>query len=198
MPGDVSSERGRNTRGAVLAAAADLIGELGWGMVSTRAVAERAGVRPGLVHYHFASRRELLAEAATGRIAVSAGEGLAALEATPDLRAGLTLLLESVAHLDPAEPLHLLMSETYLAASRDPALASAFRRVVAEFRTGLAGWLVSRGVPSGTAGESAALLTAVLDGIALHRALDPQLPLHGGVDALLATLTTTEARPCTR
>jgi AcrR family transcriptional regulator len=194
----VRSERGLNTRSAVLGAAADLIGELGWGRVSTRAVAERAGVRPGLVHYHFASQQELLAEAATGRIAVSAGEGLAALAATTDLRAGLTLLLESVAHLDPTDPLHLLVSETYLAASRDPALAGALRGVVTEFRTGLTGWLVSRGVPSGTAGGSAALLTAVLDGIALHRALDPQLPLHGGVDALLRTLTTTEARPCTQ
>ncbi|WP_328304811.1 TetR/AcrR family transcriptional regulator [Actinomycetospora sp. NBC_00405] len=192
------SERGRTTRGAVLDAAADLIGELGWGRVSTRAVAERAGVLPGLVHYHFASQQELLAEAATGRVAVWADEGLAALEATSDLRAGLTLLLESVAHLDPTEPLHLLASETYLAASRDPALAGALRRVVAEFRTGLTGWLVSRGVPSGTAGESAALLTAVLDGIALHRALDPQLPLDRGVDALLRMLTTTEAPPCTQ
>ncbi|CAA9253161.1 MAG: hypothetical protein AVDCRST_MAG54-2101 [uncultured Actinomycetospora sp.] len=192
------SERGRNTRDAVLGAAADLIGELGWGRVSTRAVAERAGVRPGLVHYHFASQQELLAEAATGRIAAWAGEALAALEATPDLRAGLTLLLESVAHLDATDPLHLLAAETSLAAARDPALAGALRRVVAGFRTGLTGWLLSRGVPSGTAEGSAALLTAVLDGIALHRALDPHLPLRGAVDALLRTLTTTEARPCTQ
>jgi AcrR family transcriptional regulator len=194
----VSSKCGRNTRSAVLGAAADLVGELGWGRVSTRAVAERAGVRPGLVHYHFATQQELLAEAATGRIARWAGEGLAALETTPDLRAGLTLLLESVAHLDPTDPLHLLASETYLAATRDPALASALRGVVADFRTGLTGWLVSRGVPSSTAAGSAVLLTAILDGIALHRALDPRLPLHGGVDALLRTLTTTEAPPCTQ
>jgi AcrR family transcriptional regulator len=193
----VGNERGRSTRAAVLDAAADLVGELGWGRVSTRAVADRAGVKPGLVHYHFASQQELLAEAATGRIAAVAAEGLAALEDAADLRAGLALLLESVAHLDPTDPLHLLMSETYLAASRDPALARTFRAVLADFRAGLVGWLVSRGVPSGSAGASAALLTAVLDGIALHRALDPELA-PPDVDALLRTLTTTEGPPCTQ
>jgi AcrR family transcriptional regulator len=179
----------------VLDAAADLVGELGWGRVSTRAVAERAGVRPGLVHYHFGSQQELLAEAATGRIATLAGQGLDALEDAPDLASGLALLRESVAHIDAADPVHLLMAETHLAASRDPALAAALRAVVGDFRTRLAGWLISRGVPAGTAEESAALLTAVLDGIALHRALDPALPLRG-VDTVLAALTT-GGQPCT-
>ncbi|GAA4908141.1 TetR family transcriptional regulator [Actinomycetospora succinea] len=191
----MGNDRGRSTRAAVLDAAADLVGELGWGRVSTRAVAERAGVRPGLVHYHFASQQELLAEAATGRLATLTGEGLDALEDTPDLPTGLALLRESVAHVDPTDPVHLLMAETHLAASRDPVLADAVRGVVAVFRTRLTGWLVSRGVPSATAGESAALLTAVLDGIALHRALDPELPLRR-VDDLFEALTT-GGRPCT-
>lgn len=192
----MGNDRGRSTRDAVLTAAADLVGELGWGRVSTRAVAERAGVRPGLVHYHFASQQELLAEAATGRIATLAGQGLDALEDAPDLPAGLALLRESVAQVDAADPVHLLMAETHLAASRDPALAAALRAVVADFRTRLAGWLVSRGVPGGTAEESAAVLTAVLDGIALHRALDPDLPVRA-VDTALTALTT-GGHPCTQ
>ncbi|MDD7938102.1 TetR/AcrR family transcriptional regulator [Actinomycetospora lutea] len=192
----MGNDRGRSTRAAVLDAAADLVAELGWGRVSTRAVAERAGVRPGLVHYHFASQQELLAEAALLRITTLTGQGLDALEDAPDLRAGLAMLRESVAHVDSSDPLHLLMAETHLAASRDPALADALRRAVADFRRRLAGWLVGRGVVSAVAGDVAALLTAVLDGIALHRALDPELSLTR-VDALFETLTTSGGGSCT-
>jgi AcrR family transcriptional regulator len=192
----MGTDRGRSTRTAVLDAAGDLIGELGWGRVSTRAVAERARVKPGLVHYHFATQQELLAEAASHRIAALAGAGLAALESAPDLRAGVTLLAESLAHVGPADPLHLLMAETYLAASRDPALAATLRAVIADFRTGLAAWLTTRGVAADAAPATAALLTAALDGIALHRAIDPELPLHR-VPSLLAALTDPGGDPCT-
>jgi AcrR family transcriptional regulator len=41
---------------ALLQAAAELIAEVGWGRVSSRMVAERAGVNNALVHYHFAVR----------------------------------------------------------------------------------------------------------------------------------------------
>ena len=47
-----------------MAAAAELIAELGWGRVTTRAVAERAGLPHGSVSYHFQGKQELLTEAA--------------------------------------------------------------------------------------------------------------------------------------
>ena len=47
-----------------MTAAAELIAELGWGRVTTRAVAERAELPHGAVSYHFRGKQELLAEAA--------------------------------------------------------------------------------------------------------------------------------------
>ena len=47
-----------------MAAAAELVAELGWGRVTTRAVAERAGLPHGAVSYHFRGKQELLTEAA--------------------------------------------------------------------------------------------------------------------------------------
>jgi AcrR family transcriptional regulator len=44
----------------VLAAAAGLLREEGYAATSTRAVADRAGARLSLVHYHFGSKRGLL------------------------------------------------------------------------------------------------------------------------------------------
>ncbi|HEX3814380.1 MAG TPA: helix-turn-helix domain-containing protein, partial [Mycobacteriales bacterium] len=52
------------TRERLMAAAAELIAELGWGRVTTRAVAERAGLPHGSVSYHFRGKQDLLIESA--------------------------------------------------------------------------------------------------------------------------------------
>ena len=61
-----AATRGRDVRQRLLAAAVELIPERGWTAVSTRVLAERAGVTPSVVHYHFPSVAALLDEAAVG------------------------------------------------------------------------------------------------------------------------------------
>jgi AcrR family transcriptional regulator len=58
--GDLRVAQGQSTRALLLAAATDLLREEGYAATSTRAVAERAGARLSLVHYHFGSKRSLL------------------------------------------------------------------------------------------------------------------------------------------
>jgi AcrR family transcriptional regulator len=50
-------------REALLRATHELLAEQGPGGLTLRAVAERAGVRPTLVHYHFGSKEDLVGEA---------------------------------------------------------------------------------------------------------------------------------------
>ena len=54
--------RGQEVRQRLLAAAAELIPERGWSAVSTRILADRAGVTPSVVHYHFPSVQAVLTE----------------------------------------------------------------------------------------------------------------------------------------
>jgi AcrR family transcriptional regulator len=54
--------RGEATREQILDAAAELLRDEGSVGTTTRAVAERAGVRLSLVHYHFGAKGQLLAE----------------------------------------------------------------------------------------------------------------------------------------
>jgi AcrR family transcriptional regulator len=75
---ETAADRGREVRRRLVQAARELVPERGWAAVSTRTVAERAGVAPGLVHYHFASLQALLAEAAVGAMRDLAG-GVGAL-----------------------------------------------------------------------------------------------------------------------
>lgn len=58
--GDLRVAQGRSTRALLLAAAGDLLRQEGYAATSTRAVADRAGMRLSLVHYHFGSKRGLL------------------------------------------------------------------------------------------------------------------------------------------
>jgi AcrR family transcriptional regulator len=52
--------RGEATRAQILAAAREILKEQGHAAMTTRAVADRAGVQLSLVHYHFGGKRGLL------------------------------------------------------------------------------------------------------------------------------------------
>ncbi|GII86776.1 TetR family transcriptional regulator [Sphaerisporangium siamense] len=166
-----TADRGREVRRRLLHVAAELIAERGWTAVSTRLIAERAGVTPGVVHYHFASMRALLAEAALGVIrdlAERLGTGLDQA-GTPDEALGL--IAGFLRDYDGTDPTSLLFAETYLAAGRDDDLRRALGEVVGGLRRRLADRLAAQGVAAPEA--TAATLIALIDGIVLHRALGP-------------------------
>jgi TetR/AcrR family transcriptional regulator len=72
---------------ALLDAAERLLFEVGYAGVTTRRVAQEAGVKHGLVHYYFGSMEELLTQTLE-RFADRLAEPLAALYASPDLTFG--------------------------------------------------------------------------------------------------------------
>jgi AcrR family transcriptional regulator len=59
------AERTRETRERILAAACEVIAEVGFEKIRMRMVAEHAGASTALLHYHFESREKLFAEAMT-------------------------------------------------------------------------------------------------------------------------------------
>ncbi|HET6287357.1 MAG TPA: helix-turn-helix domain-containing protein, partial [Amycolatopsis sp.] len=61
-----AAERGQAVRRRLLEAAVALVPERGWSAVSTRILADRAGVTPSVVHYHFPSLQDLVIEAVLG------------------------------------------------------------------------------------------------------------------------------------
>ncbi|RDI64642.1 TetR/AcrR family transcriptional regulator [Nocardia pseudobrasiliensis] len=172
-----SAEQGRETRARLMDAAVALIAEHGWGAVSTRMVAERAGLRPGLVHYHFDSVNDLLIAAS---LRLARGIGSAALDGALSQSGdvGLERLIAMIAGFTGGDADTRVMSEMMLAATRYERLRQGLGEVLTEFRAGVAAWL--RAGNAGTDPEAtAAVLVATLDGLILHRLIDPQL---GGLD----------------
>ena len=172
-PVQTAADRGRQVRLRLLGSAAELISERGWTGVSTRILAERAGVAPGLVHYHFPSLQALLRDAALGMISdlLCAVESL--FENAPTLDAGVQMMLGSLDVYTGTDPTSLLFTETYLAATRDETLRNDLSVLITEFRRQLTQWLIERGASNPR--NTAAVLAAAIDGVMLHRVLDPDL-----------------------
>lgn len=173
MPASTSADRGADVRRRLLAAAAQLIPEVGWHAVSTRGVAQRAGVAPGLVHYHFESLQSLLRQAVIGamREVLSALPPVLPADEPPETTlAGILSSLDDYSGTDPAS---LLFVEAYLAATRDTELRTDLSGLLDEFRGLLASWLADQRTPEPT--DTAAVLAAAVDGVMLHRALHPTM-----------------------
>ncbi|MDQ4094441.1 MAG: TetR/AcrR family transcriptional regulator [Actinomycetota bacterium] len=173
MPVRTAADRGREVRLRLLGAAAELITELGWTGVSTRILAERAGVTPGLVHYHFPSLQALLRDAALGMISDLLSGIESIFDDDPGLDRGVEMLLGSLDAYTGSDRTSLLFTETYLAAIRDEALRIELIVLVDDFRRKLARWLSEQG--ANRPEDTAAVLAAAIDGVMLHRMLDPRL-----------------------
>ena len=171
-----------------MAAAAELIGELGWGRVTTRAVAERAGLPHGSVSYHFRGKQDMLVSAALWAFTEvmppesfeRAGdlEGILAVNTNPEL-------------MTPA--LSRLMLETMREAERDPALGERVRTLIITYRQFVIDVIRAeqeRGViPENLSAEGLGiLLTAVGDGLAVHLLLDPELDVAAPIRVLRTLL----------
>jgi AcrR family transcriptional regulator len=168
-----SAAQGHEVRLRLRRAAVQLIAERGWRAVSTRLVAERAGVTAGLVHYHFASLQALLRESAVEVMRETAGGLDALLDAAAEPGQAIILLLGALDGYSGRDEVSTVFLETYLAATRDPALHADVTAIVAGFRDRIATWLAAHGVADPAA--VAAVIGAAVDGLLLHRGLDPRL-----------------------
>lgn len=196
MSAQTAADRGRDVRQRLLCAATELIPQLGWTAVSTRLLAERAGVAPGLVHYHFQSVQALLREAALSamRHVVSATQAM--FRDAETLDDGLDIMLGSLDAYTGRDATSALFTEAFLAATRDHVLRDALGDLLTDFRRDLATWLDARGqdMPD----ETACVLTAALDGMMLHRALNPDLTAAVAVPVLRRVLHAADSGGATR
>lgn len=133
-------------------------------------VAARAGVTPGLVHYHFRSVQALLSDAAIGAMRAVVAETGRMLETADTPAQAIDRMIGALDAYDGQDPTSLLFVETYLAAGRDDDLRHRLGAVVSDFRDLMAGRFAAAGIAAPEA--TAAVFAATLDGMVLHRALD--------------------------
>jgi AcrR family transcriptional regulator len=179
-----------------LTTAVELIPELGWTAVSTRILAQRAGLAPGLVHYHFESLQALLREAALASMREALQGVDMVFQQAGTLEAGLDMLVGALDDYTGNERASLLFAEAYLASLRDPRLSQELAGVVVDFRRRFADWLAAHGQADPV--PTAAVLAAALDGVLLHRVLGPDLSSSMVRQVLGRVLVRTKPRPTRR
>src|SRR5690606_24183137 len=162
------------------------------GRVTTRAVAQRAGLPLGAVSYHFRGKQELLTPAALATVeAAFPTGGLAAVNSLAEL---IDLMTRAIGdrHSETAV-LSGVLVETLREAGRDPALAERMTGLLAEYRR-LLGDLVRAEQQRGRLRDDvdpaalAILLAAVGDGLLLHALLDRHLETDDAFETLRGLL----------
>ncbi|WP_405166604.1 TetR family transcriptional regulator [Nocardia sp. NBC_01499] len=168
-----AASQGEETRAKLMAAAVELIAEHGWGAVTTRLVAERAGVRPGLVHYHFHSVTDLLIDASLQTARTEYDNVMAGVLAMSG-PAAMTQMLTAISSYTETDTATMAMSEMMLAATRLPRLRTELGHFVARVRAALTTWFREQGTTADPE-ATAAVVLALIDGLILHRMIDPTL-----------------------
>ena len=190
----------RTTRERLLDAAAQLIAELGWAAVTSRAVAERAGVNNGVVHYHFGSMDALRRDAtehATGELMRSA---LAWFAAAPAALGAYAEMVTAVSRLDPGSAPVAVLLEAMLHAPRDPEVQVLVAGMVARFRGAMESKLRAD-IAAGRVRDDidpsdvAVALAGLFDGLLLHAMVERQTPTEAAIDAVAQLLAPPATAP---
>ena len=177
------------TRERLLDAAAELITELGWTAVTSRAVAERAGVNNGVVHYHFGSMDTLRRSAVSHAIDPLMREALEWFVAAPTALDAYSTLLSTIGQMDASQAPTAVLLEAMLHAPRDTEVQGLVANLIAPFRGALEDKLRAD-IDAGHIRDdvdvhgTAVALAALLDGLMLHAMVDPQVSLDRAVKAI--------------
>lgn len=174
-------------RQPLLDAAIEIAAEQGAGNVTVRAVAERAGVSPGTVSYHFPSVDDLLVsalESADARIVAIVEQlvqevedgGIGPVEWAQIFGAALAHSIET------NRARHLACFELSMLAARRKELLPATVRIQQAYRRAARAGLRAQGIPDIEGG--AVRLTAMVTGLVFAEVVNPQ----PGVEERLVTL----------
>lgn len=184
-------------RREILTAAVELIGEIGWAQVTTRRVAERAGVNNALIHYYFGSKEALLREAVIGLFNEEFEGPVSALSTAEDVLSGVDSFFEAISGLDVSNTHMVALSEAIVQGLRDEVIRGWVQSSLDRIRAGLAAVIRADqragGVRADLDPDGAALvLLGVLDALVLYRFNHPSLDLEPARRAMHTMLTTQE------
>jgi len=176
----VPDAKSRRTRERLLHATVELMAEIGVDRVRTRSIAERAGVNPALVHYHFGSVSALVMEAAQDALLRTLGPALEAFQSGTTIRGSIRAILRWLDRHGEDAPGSTILAEAMVKATRNASFRRWATRASQRFRL----VILDRLRAARAAGEldpeldlpaAAILLAAALDGLLFHRLVDPTL-----------------------
>ena len=188
----------QKTKERIIAAASKVLAEKGYEATTLREISREAQAAPGLVHYYFGGKDELLVEVlqAAGRRFHQRMERLVQqVPAEQSLEAFLTQLHERV-ELEPE--VYRLRYESFSLGLHNPLIEPRVRERLAQRRDEL-GSVIAKVLENSEGTESAqrssldptllaALLLSIFDGLALQKIMDPTFDLEAAYHLLAQML----------
>ncbi|WP_141585043.1 TetR/AcrR family transcriptional regulator [Actinomadura sp. WMMA1423] len=177
------THRGRRRREQLLQIGLDLLAEGGWPAVTARAVAERGGIKPGLLHHYFGGLPGFHIAVAAKAHALVTEPLLNAVLAVPDVATVATSAPHVVATRFTDTRDLRLAREVLGRALRDPTMGAQRYRWLRQGHEEVAVRLADMH-PQWTPqhrDRTASLLAALVDGLMMERILDPG-PANGSAD----------------
>lgn len=188
-------------RTAIVSAATAVLGREGFGNTSIKDIAAEAGVAPGLVHYYFSSKEELLL-AVVDRLSTEASEQWhGAIRGLTDPFETINAALDASAEYVRTHPhFFRIVFELNAVGFSNPAVARGleelWRRQIADMELEIVAVHASLGIePPLPSGVLAQLVSAAVDGVAL-KALSYSVDideLHRGLKLMLGSMLATSA-----
>lgn len=181
--------RGQKTRARILAATVELIAREGWEAVTVRKVAADAGVNFALVNYHFGSKANLMLAALESAFESEILTPMSGAFASSHPDRVIGELVQLTLGPDVPDTARRVFESALGALAHDPELARRVRPMLDHFRSLLTD-VFERAVAAGRLpGDSdtqalAIACSAMLDGLGLHRMIDPDMPADRVADAL--------------
>lgn len=193
----VDQENGRDvgTRRRILDAAAALIAEIGWNEVTTRRIAQQAGVNNALIHYYFRTKDALLLEAAAGQFSEEFAAPITRMLKAPTLAEGIEGFIGWLRTIEQHGPAVIVTVEALLRSLRDERVREWIEALLASDRRLLES-VVAAAQERGELSDKvdtvgmATILAALVDGLLLYRLTDPRLDLDAIGTALHGLLAT--------
>ncbi|QBD78678.1 TetR/AcrR family transcriptional regulator [Ktedonosporobacter rubrisoli] len=186
------SEEPQETRKRIISAAARVLAEKGYDATTLREISREADAAPGLVHYYFGGKDQLLVEVLKSMGELHMQEGRELLKnVTPERFMEVAFALSATRLAEQPEA-YRLRYELFSLGLHNARLSPGVRDLLAEGRD-VIGQVVSWGQQLGAVSPSAnrdalaSLLLAVFDGLALQKMMDPTVDVDA-VYQLLAQM----------
>lgn len=180
----------------IIDAAYHVLGEKGYDSTTIKEIARAANVAPGLIHYYFASKDDLLLavlQQACDRFTETVSQ-LAAYDPDEDL---MTAAFQSTRDQVDREPeWYRLRYELLSLGLRNPKLLDGLRELLAKGRQCIA--IAVRQLTQSSEEEANAIapvLLASFDGLALQKLADPEFDLDGAYQVLMNMVRSQLVKP---
>ncbi len=171
-------------RARLIEAAFHVVARDGLEAASVKTIAEEAGVKAGLVHYHFPSKDAVFEAALRQALEAYVARLVHLRETTPPDRLIGALLTDARGAADQERDYFRMRLSFCARAMSDPPLAALMRALTQDAAAELARLLAAaRGAatPSSDDHARARMLKALFDGVMLNLLIDPSFPLQDAV-----------------